>query len=155
MDRPEPTNEDVQRLYGTVLYCFRHPSGHRGMDDFTERSLASFHRELEKRGLPKDHTDDTNPDPFAGYSSIMVQGPHAHIRLADLLNADGMKAILDFAYLVRTNKASIDGVGEVLRPFFPNVEDPSILGRKIVEAIEVYHKGSEASLREHVKMPPR
>jgi len=98
----EPSNEDVARVYQTVLSCFRHPSGHPGRDAYTERSLFQFHQELEKRGLSKDPTDDTHPDPFAGYSDIQISGK----RLRAILPDEGMVAILDFAYQVRTNKAN-------------------------------------------------
>lgn len=131
------SNEQIASTYRVVLACFRRPCDHKGMAAYTERSLYTFHRELEKRGLPRAPDDNTNPDRFAGYSTIDVLGKP----LQDILPPEGIQAILDFAYKVRVGEADLNEVGAVLRPFFPEGEVTTI-GRTIVEGIENFHNQS-------------
>ena len=109
------TNEDVLRVYHTILSCYRQSCPHLGMRTYTERSLAAAHQELANRGLSKADDDDTSPDEFAGYGDLEVSG----FTLRQLLPPEGMRALLDYAYKVRSKQREVRiALGKSYLPFY-------------------------------------
>jgi len=146
---PKITHNDhahYLHLYRTVLSCFRRKHPHPRVQDHTEHLLYTFHRGLAERGLPRDVDDDTEPDEFAGYSTIVLAFPAKKYscRLGDVLPAQGLQDLLRHRHLIDKGDADPLGVEGVLAPYerllaTGGVTDILEFGLAALEAIKAYH----------------
>lgn len=141
---PEISNEDCARVYRICLSCFKTnppPDSplRTPLHDYTERSLADFHRSLKERGLPRDESDTFEPDPFSGYRTLKA----GYRVLGDVFPDLGIKAVLDWAYARRTNqpRTSFREAMEfhAAELTAAGVEDIDAFGEEVWTAVEAYH----------------